>query len=145
MKVSFSVGLISVLMLSSIARGDEAKDGENIDGVWLPASAELAGKKLPDEVLKTIKLEVKEGKFTVTAGEAVDRGAVKLNREAKPKEIDITGTEGPSKDKTILAIYERDGDKLRICYDLSGKARPTEATTKEGTKLFLVTYERQKN
>jgi uncharacterized protein (TIGR03067 family) len=137
--------MISVLLVSSIVRGDAAKGGENIDGVWLPASAELAGKKLPDEVLKTIKLEVKDVKYTVTAGEAVDRGKVKLNPEAKPKEVDITGTEGPSKDKTILAIYERDGDTLRICYDLSGKARPTEFTSKEGTKLFLVTYEQQKH
>ena len=137
MKVYFSVGLISVLMLSSIARGDAAKEGENIDGVWLPGSAELAGKKLPDEVLMTIKLEVKEGKYTVTVGATVDRGTIKLNREAKPREVDITGSKGPSKDKTILAIFERDGDTLRICYDLSGKARPTEFKTKEGTKQFF--------
>src|SRR4051794_40819519 len=35
--------------------------------------------------------------------------------------MDITGTSGPNKGKTILAIYEQKGDTLRICYDLSGK------------------------
>jgi hypothetical protein len=37
----------------------------------------------------------------------------------------------------------KDGDTLRVCYDLSGKSRPTEFKTKEGTRLFLVTYKRQ--
>jgi uncharacterized protein (TIGR03067 family) len=58
--------------------------------------------------------------------------------------MDITGTDGPNKGKTILAIYERDGDTLRVCYDLSGKSRPTEFKTETGTQLFLVTYKREK-
>ena len=43
-----------------------------------------------------------------------------------------------------LAIYERNGDTLRVCYDLSRKARPTEFKTAEGTRLFLVEYKLQK-
>jgi uncharacterized protein (TIGR03067 family) len=80
----------------------------------------------------------------VTIGKNVDRGTVKLNPKASPKELDITGTAGPNKGKTILAIYERDGDTLRACYDLSGKGRPTEFKTRKGTQLFLVTYKREK-
>jgi len=38
----------------------------------------------------------------------------------------------------------KDGDTLRVCYDLSGKSRPTEFKTKEVTQLFLVTYKREK-
>ena len=87
---------------------------------------------------------VKDDKYTVTVGKAVDQGTVKLNLAAKPKEMDITGTHGPNKGKTILAIYERDGDTLRVCYDLSGKSRPAEFKTKEGTQRFLVTYKRKK-
>jgi hypothetical protein len=44
----------------------------------------------------------------------------------------------------ILAIYEIDGDTLKVCYDLGGKNRPTEFKTKEGTALFLATYKREK-
>jgi uncharacterized protein (TIGR03067 family) len=114
--------------------------GDAIQGAWLPSTAELGGKMFPDEVRKTIKLVVKDDKYTATVGTAVDQGTVKLNPAAKPKEIDITGTDGPNKGKTILAIYERDGDTLRVCYDLSGESRPTEFETKEGTLRFLVTY-----
>jgi hypothetical protein len=52
--------------------------------------------------------------------------------------------EGPNKGKTIPAIYERDGDTLRVCYNLSGKNRPTEFKTKAGAQLFLVTCKREK-
>jgi uncharacterized protein (TIGR03067 family) len=80
----------------------------------------------------------------VTVGTKPDRGTCKLDPSAKPKALDITGTEGPNKGKTILAIYERDGDTLRVCYDLGGKNRPTEFKTTAGSRLFLVEYKRQK-
>jgi uncharacterized protein (TIGR03067 family) len=139
------VVLTLVLSFSPAAGGDDAKDADTIQGTWVPSAAELGGKMFPDEVRKSIKLVVKDDKYTVTVGKQVDQGTVKLNPAAKPKELDITGTDGPNKGKTILAIYERDGDTLRVCYDLGGKARPTEFKTREGTQLFLVTYKREKS
>ena len=139
------IALLVSLSFACLSRGDEAKKGgTSIDGTWLPTEAELGGKKLPDEVRKTIKLVIGDGKYTVTVGEKPDRGTITLDPSKKPKALDITGTEGPNKGKTILAIYERTGDTLRICYDLGGKARPGKFETKEGTQLFLVTYERAK-
>jgi uncharacterized protein (TIGR03067 family) len=137
------LGLALVLLLSPVATSDD-KDGDGLQGTWLPATAELAGKPFPEEVRKSLKLVVKDDKYTVTAGKSVDQGTVKLNPAAKPKELDITGVEGPNKGKTILAIYERDGDTLRVCYDLGGKERPKEFMTREGAQLFLVTYKREK-
>ena len=139
----FVVLMLAFSFPAVVASGD-AKDGDALDGTWLPSAAELGGKPFPDEIRKSIKLEVKGDKYTVTVGKGTDRGTVKLNPAAKPKEMDITGTDGPNKGKTFQAIYERDGDTLRICYDLSGKARPTEFKTREGTQLFLVTYKREK-
>jgi uncharacterized protein (TIGR03067 family) len=138
------VALALVVSFSPAAWSGDAKNDGAIEGNWLPSSAELGGKEVPDEVRKTIKLVVKDDRYTVTAGAKVDKGTVKLNPSVKPKTLDITGTDGPNKGKTILAIYERNGDTLRICYDLSGKSRPTEFKTKEGTQLFLVTYKREK-
>ena len=74
---------------------------------------------------------------------APDRGTYTLDSDAKPKGMTITGTEGPNRGKTFPAIYELNGDTLRICYDLSGAKRPTEFKTSAGTKLYLVTYNRQ--
>ena len=111
-----------------------------LQGTWRPSAAELAGKKFPDEVRKSIKLVVKGDEYSVTVGTQPDRGTCKRNPSATPKALDLTGTDGPNKGRTILAIYERNGDTLRVCYDLSGKGRPKQFSTKEGTPLFLVTY-----
>ena len=140
---SFVALALAFSFLPAAWSGDAKNDGA-IEGTWLPSSAELGGKEFPDEVRKTIKLVVKDDKYTVTVGAKIDKGTVKLNPSAKPKTLDITGTDGPNKGKTILAIYEHKGDTLRICYDLSGKSRPTEFKTKESTQLFLVTYKREK-
>src|SRR4051794_40239100 len=115
-----SIALILVLSFSSPAGSADAKD-DTIDGTWLPSEPELAGKKFPDEVRKAMKLVVKGDKYTATVGTNVDKGTVKLDPKAKPKALDVTGTDGPNKGKTLLAIYERDGDTLKVCYDLSGK------------------------
>lgn len=136
--------LVLVVSFSSIAWGADAKD-DSFDGTWVPSSTELGGKKLPDEFGKSIKLVIKGDKYTVTVEkEGTDEGTVKLMPSATPKAMDITGTKGPNKGKTILAIYEHKGDMLRVCYDLSGNKRPTEFKTREGTQLFLVEYKRQK-
>ena len=59
--------------------------------------------------------------------------------------MEIKGTDGPNKGKTIPAIYELKDDTMRVCYDLNEKKRPTEFKTKAGTNLYLVTYKREKS
>jgi uncharacterized protein (TIGR03067 family) len=137
------VAFVLALSFSSAARSGDGKD-DGLQGTWLPSSAELAGQKFSEEVLKSIKLVVKGDKYAVTVGKDVDEGTVKLNTSATPRAMDITGAEGPNKGKTMLAIYELKGDTLRVCYDLSGKKRPTEFKTEAGTQLFLAEYQRQK-
>ncbi len=139
------VVVFAVLFSFTLAvRADDTKDADAMQGAWLPATAELGGKMFPDEVRKSIKLVIKDGAYTVTVGKAVDKGTVKLDPAAKPKKMEITGTEGPNKGKMIPAIYELDSDTLRICYDLTGKSHPKEFKTTEGTQLYLVTYKREK-
>ena len=133
-----------VMALPCVARGDDAKKDESkIDGTWMGKTAELGGKKLPGQAVTGLKLTLKKGEYEVQA-ESADRGTVTYNDSAKPKEMDIKGVEGPNKGKTILAIYELTGDELTICYDLTGKSRPTEFKTVPKSRLFLVTYERKK-
>jgi uncharacterized protein (TIGR03067 family) len=139
-------GLVAALLIARTALSDEPKDKEidKVQGTWLPASAELGGNAYPDEVRKTIKLTIKGDTYLVTVGKNPDRGNIKLDSSAKPKALDVTGTEGPNKGKKIPAIYELDGDTWKICYDLSGKARPSEFKTTQGSQQFLVTYKRDK-
>jgi uncharacterized protein (TIGR03067 family) len=144
--VNHSVLLPAVLLfaLPCLALCDDPNGDESaIDGTWLATAAELGGQKLPPKATASIKLTLKNGTYEVVA-ESPDRGTVKYETSAKPKAMVIKGTEGPNKGKTFPAIYELSGDKLTICYDLSGAARPTEFKSRPKTKLFLVTYQRQK-
>jgi uncharacterized protein (TIGR03067 family) len=141
-----SISLAVILILSSpcISRADDSRDGKLINGTWSAAAAELGGERLPFEVRKSIKLDISDGKYTVMVGTEPDKGIVKLDPSKEPKSMDIAGTKGPNKGKTILAIYQLDGDRLSVCYDLSGKGRPAEFKTKDGTQLSPVTYKREK-
>src|SRR5262249_26269632 len=95
--------VVGLLLLPGAVRADDAKD---VEGVWVPAAGELGGQPLPAEMLKNMKLSIKDGKYAVKVGEETDFGTVKLDATQKPRALDITGTDGPNKGKTILAIYE---------------------------------------
>jgi uncharacterized protein (TIGR03067 family) len=141
------VSLASLLVVASLgasARGDAEQDKKDMEGTWLPATAQLAGQPYPEKILKAMKMVLKDGKYVVTVGEGVDEGTVTLDPDKTPKAMDIKGTKGPNKGKTFLAIYELKGDTLRVCYDLSGKARPSGFKSEADTMLFLVDYERKK-
>jgi uncharacterized protein (TIGR03067 family) len=126
--------------------GASAKeDAKKLQGSWKPVKAELGGKPYPEGVLKMMKLDLTDGKYTVTIGQLRDEGTVKLDATKTPRTMDIVGTKGPNQGKTIPAIYELTDNTLRVCYDLSSKARPKEFKTQEGTQLYLVEYQRQKN
>ena len=67
--------------------------------------------------------------------------AVKLDSAKKPRAMDIVGTKGPNQGKTIPAIYEFTDTTLRVCYDLSGKARPKR--NKLGLFYVQLCYEQE--
>jgi uncharacterized protein (TIGR03067 family) len=143
MKPIFCVGLAVAVSLCAIA-ADAPDDAKAVEGNWKPVKAELAGQPMAEAVMKSISLKLDGGKYEVFVGESPDRGTYTLDSAAKPEGMTVTGTEGPNNGKTFPAIYELNGDTMRICYDLSGAKRPTEFKSVAGTKLYLVTYHRKK-
>ena len=144
MKHLLCLCLVVSAALPAFAAGAPAADAQAVQGNWKPAAAELAGQPIPAAVVQSIRLKLDHGKYEVFVGDKPDRGTYTLDAATQPKSITITGTEGPNQGKSFPAIYELKGDTLRICYDLSGAKRPTEFKTLAGTKLYLVTYQRQK-
>jgi uncharacterized protein (TIGR03067 family) len=143
MKHIFCIGLAVVASLSALA-ADAPDDTKAVQGSWKPVKAELAGQPMAEAVLKIISLKLDHGKYEVLVGEHPDKGTYTIDSTTKLKGMSVTGTEGPNNGKTFPAIYELQGDTLRICYDLSGAKRPTEFKSVAGTKLYLVTYNRKK-
>jgi uncharacterized protein (TIGR03067 family) len=135
------------LTLCGATRADDKKDDKEakmLEGKWQMVEGILGGKAFPPTAAKGITLTISDGKYVVMA-ESKDEGTVKYIPGTSPMAMEVTGTEGPNKGKTFPAIYELKGDMLTICYDLSGKARPSEFKSNPGTLLFLATYKKAKS
>jgi uncharacterized protein (TIGR03067 family) len=113
-------------------------------GKWKVEKAELGGKDAT-AVVKDVKLELAEGgKYKLDLLGQKDEGTFSVDPSKKPAEMDIKGTEGPNKGKTIKTIYKFEGDKLTVCYELGDGIRPTKFETKPDTKQLLANYKREK-
>lgn len=143
MKYFLCLGFIGAAVVNLLAA--DSHDNKPLRGDWIPVKAELGGKPMPDAVLKTMSMKLGDGSYDVLVAGQPDKGTYEIEPTAKPKGMVIRGTEGPNKGRIIPAIYEVDGKTLRICYDLSGAQRPKEFKSLEGTKLYLVTYQRKEN
>jgi uncharacterized protein (TIGR03067 family) len=142
-------GLLA-LLIASLAdlTARAADDTRNLNGTWKPQQAVLAGQPLPPAVLEAITLTIDGTNYEVVVvtemGPSADRGTLTFDLAANPKGMTITGVEGPNAGRIIPAIYELDGDTLRICYDLSRQQRPAEFKSVPATRLYLVIYRRVK-
>lgn len=138
---------VAILLLPFAAApglGDDKPADASTDGTWMAVTAEFAGEPFPEAITKMIKLVLEKDKYTVEIGDRKDEGTVTRDLKSSPKTMDVKGTKGPNEGKTFLAIYEIKGDEMKVCYDLSGESRPTEFATKKDTKLYLVTYKKEK-
>jgi len=135
--------LLAVLLCTPVFADDDAKA---LQGTWKAQKGELGGHPFPAEALKGITLKIDGGNYVVTVSTdpRPDKGTYTLDPTAKPKKLTIKGVEGANQGKTILAIYDLQGDTLEVCYDVTGMNFPTAMSTTEGSPLFHILYQRSK-
>jgi uncharacterized protein (TIGR03067 family) len=137
--------LILLLCTALAAPDPAAKEMARLEGEWSMVSGEASGQSMPPEMVKTGKRVAKEGETTVTiGGQVYFKAKFKIDPTKKPKSIDYTMTEGPTKGKTHLGIYELDGDTVKFCFAAPGKDRPTDFTAKEGSERTSSVWKREK-
>ncbi len=113
-----------------------------LEGLWQPIRAELSGEAAPPMVLERMTLALRSGRYTVHfGGEVSDRGTFTHAASEPHATITLSGEHGANAGRTIPAIFQLVGDRLRICYDLDGKS-PTAFATDTTSRLYLVTYRR---
>jgi uncharacterized protein (TIGR03067 family) len=107
-----------------------------LEGTYSCLSTEQGSEKGDPELLKKLKLVVKDKKWTVYINDKVSTSATfTIDPTTKPKTIDLTGTMGGDKGKKYLGIYELSGTELKLCIG-DTKTRPKVFEAKKG-------YERQ--
>jgi uncharacterized protein (TIGR03067 family) len=136
--------LLTVVLLVAAPPHQEKKDEEKIQGNWTVVSREFIGKKTPEAELKALKVIIKNGTITMDDGKKKEKIRYKLDPSKKPKAIDLANTGIESKE-TTLAIYELDGDTLKICWsEKDPEHRATKFASDEDSGQTVIVFKREK-
>ena len=125
--------IFAILFMAGIlVAADTAKVDEKLNGSYVGGGGETNGKPFNKEDLKDFKLVIKGSQYTLNAGtgESV-QGIQTVDTTKSPKTIDATDGSGRNKGKTILGIYEINGDEFKVSFSMPGKPRPTKFTTEK--------------
>jgi uncharacterized protein (TIGR03067 family) len=129
---------------AAVQGGDAAKVLKEMEGSWTVVSMEFQGKKIPDEKVKELNLQMvfKGDKYSQhTGGKLDEEGTLKLDPSKKPPTIDLSIETGKDKGKTQLGVYELKGDTLRVSLARPGSTdRPKSLAGDDG----LITFKRDK-
>jgi uncharacterized protein (TIGR03067 family) len=129
--------------------GDAAairKDTKALEGMWAVIASQQDGERVPANDLKDLYLIFKDNAIHIReGGKSEEKFAFQIDPLKSPKEMDLTIKFGPNKGKIDRAIYEFDGDRVRICIQSNKDApRPKDFASLPGSKLWLVTLQRTK-
>ena len=146
-RIAFLSGLAAVTILSVGAEDNEAvkNDMAQLQGEWSMVSGSADGQAMPDDMLKQMKRVCKGDETTTTMnGRVFIKAKITLDPSKKPKTIDYEMTEGFTKGKKQLGIYEVDGDTFKACFAAPGAERPADFSSKPGDQRTLSVWKRQK-
>jgi uncharacterized protein (TIGR03067 family) len=141
------LALFAVVCLSATpARGDDsATDLARLQGTWNLISVLDEGSPAPPEALKGATAVFAGDKMTLVSPDGRDRTeySVKLDASKTPKTIDLTPLAGSFKDQTNKAIYDLQGDVLRICQpEKPSQPRPAAFDAPVGSSQNLMTLKK---
>lgn len=133
-------GLVSM----GISQEDARKEAERLQGVWQRVSGEVDGKAVPADELAKTTLTIRGDQYTLQMGTQTRKGTLRVNPATKPRSLELISAEGPNKGKSLLGIYELDGDTFRYCVAAPGKERPASFTSTPGSGQGLYVNKRVK-
>jgi uncharacterized protein (TIGR03067 family) len=130
------LGVSAVMAQEDLAKMEVAK----LQGTWRVVSLEAGGQKAPEQSIKGVRFLI-QGDNMSLSGKEKDLRTYRLDATAKPKTIDIPGDADKEFSK---AIYELDGDTLKLCFSQSTKLDRPKSFDTAGTKYFCYTLKRDK-
>src|SRR5262249_49745338 len=99
-----------------------------LEGAWQAVAYEANGRSAPEAVVKGMRLEFRGDRMSVyRQGERVGAHQLRLQPPKRPAVMLLKTTEGAGTGRTFSAIYELDGDRLRLCLNQQEGGRPPVA------------------
>ena len=141
------LAVMTVIIPSVWAADSQAvkKDMARLQGEWSMVSGSADGQAMPEQMLKQMKRVCQGDETTTKMGNQVFlKAKFTVNPVKKPKAIDYQMTDGFTKGKTQLGIYELDGDTFKSCFAKPGSERPKDFSTKPGDGRTLSVWKRDK-
>jgi uncharacterized protein (TIGR03067 family) len=138
--------MAGALLTVPLIAGGPGTDLKKLQGTWQGTTLEIGG-KAPSEAEKKLRVKfvITGEKYTVFFNEMkINDGTLKLDETKKPKTLDVTPGDGEFKGKVQPAIYQLDGDELKVVFTEPGKERPNEFKTREKTEEVMISYRRVK-
>jgi len=138
--------LLAAASLLPLAFADDEtskKDLEPLQGVWKGQKAKSNGQEFTADEAAKLELTVeKDGGYVLKANGEVKGTLAKLDASKKPAAIDLTRS---SDNKTLLGIYEIDGDTLKMAVGKpDGKDRPATFDSAPDSGVVYVLFKREK-
>jgi uncharacterized protein (TIGR03067 family) len=121
------------------------KEVDHLQGTWVPESSNTEGKETPKAELQVLRLTVKGDRWLLSlkGGKPFVEPTFKVDPTAKPKTLDVVSA--TQKGKILLrAIYELEGDMLKLCYAIGDAERPKEFKSEARSKSGITVYKRVK-
>lgn len=117
-------------------------DQELLQGAWTVVSIVSNGENEPPEKVARVSVVFRGDQMIIREPHHTDEHErFKLDSTKSPKTIDLTDEDDESKVR-VLAIYELNGDDLKICGARQRGARPSTFESKTGTETVLFVLKR---
>lgn len=115
-------------------------DASLLLGHWQMVRAEFAGEAAPELVVQRTELHFSADRYRVCF-DLLEReaGSYTISGEQATKTLTLCADLGTNAGRTVECIFQRVGDRLRICYGLDGRL-PTQFSTGATQPRYLATY-----
>jgi uncharacterized protein (TIGR03067 family) len=128
-----------LLPLSLLAEEARKADRLNLDGTWTIVRGEKDGKPEPEDRIEGSVVVITGNKITGTDRDKKEFFACTftLDTSKTPWQIKMVSAE-PKKGEVSRGILEKDGDTLKLCYQVRTAAPPTTFKTTKDQHCFVL-------
>lgn len=142
------VGLFSGCSIGGMSSAPSPEqDAKRLQGSWKLISAIYNGQPMGEVAIGDTRLTVDNDRYTMTHHGATESSTFTLGASG-PRTIRVFHHENPLASQgfyggTLTGIYELSGDRLRICFDMTGRQYPKSFDASQGSRRSIYEFVRE--